>query len=206
MRQAVFLDRDGVLSRTVTRADGTCGSPRFARDFALLPGAAEAVRALRSAGLVTVVVTNQPDVARAHLAWTELQQMHSLLLRHMPLDAILTCPHDDRDRCACRKPLPGMLTRASRGLDIALERSFLVGDSLKDIAAGRAAGCRAILVGQEARRSAAAADWTAPDLPAAAAMILRELAPDRMNRLLADFERDTGLHAPPPKLVEVVKA
>ena len=206
MRQAVFLDRDGVLSRTVTRADGTCGSPRFARDFALLPGAAEAVRALRRAGLLTVVVTNQPDVARARLAWTELQEMHSLLRQRIPLDAILTCPHDNCDHCGCRKPLPGMLTRAGRGLDIALDRSFLIGDSLRDIAAGRAAGCRTILVGEEVLRSAAAADWTAPDLPAAASLVLRDLEPDRVRRLLADFDRDMALHARLPQITGAVPA
>ena len=191
MRPAVFLDRDGVLNRTVTRADGTPGSPRFAADFVLLPGAVEAVRALRRAGLATVVVTNQPDVARARLDWRELERMHALLRRSVRLDAILTCTHDDGDHCACRKPRPGMLTRASRALDIELDRSFLIGDSLKDIAAGRAAGCRTILVGDEARRSAAAADWTAPDLPGAAALVLRSLEPATAQQLLADFERET---------------
>jgi D-glycero-D-manno-heptose 1,7-bisphosphate phosphatase len=206
MRQAVFLDRDGVLNRSVTRADGTFGSPRFASDFALLPGAAEAVRALRRAGLVTVVVTNQPDVARARLDWRELAHMHALLRRSMRLDAILTCTHDDRDHCACRKPRPGMLTRASRGLGITLDRSFLIGNSLKDMAAGHAAGCRTILVGDEARRSAAAADWTADDLPGAAALVLRSLEPDRALQLLAEFERAAGLCAGPPQRAETVSA
>lgn len=206
MRPAVFLDRDGVLNRVVTRADGTTGSPRFASEFALLPGAAEAVRALRRAGLATVVVTNQPDVARARLEWRELERMHALLRRWMHLDAILTCTHDDRDHCACRKPLPGMLTRASRGLGIALDRSFLIGDSLKDVAAGRAAGCRTILVGEQVRRSAAAADWTADDLPGAAALVLRAFEPDRSLRLLADFEHEAALRARPPQRPETVLA
>ena len=190
MRQAVFLDRDGVLNRTVTRADGTAGSPRLAADFVLLPGAVEAVRALRRAGLATVVVTNQPDVSRARLEWGELERMHALLRRSVRLDAILTCTHDDGDHCACRKPRPGMLTRASRALNLELARSFLIGDSLKDIAAGRAAGCRTILVGDEVRRSAAAADWTAPDLRGAAALVLRSLEPATAQQLLADFERE----------------
>lgn len=206
MRPAVFLDRDGVLNRVVTRADGTTGSPRRACDFALLPGAAEAVRALRRAGLMTVVVTNQPDVARAQLDWRELERMHGLLRRWVRLDAILTCTHDDRDHCICRKPRPGMLTRARRALDIALDRSFLIGDSLKDIAAGRAAGCRTILVGDEVRRSAAAADWTADDLPGAAALVLRSLETDTARRLLADFERDAAAPGIPPRRAETVPA
>jgi D-glycero-D-manno-heptose 1,7-bisphosphate phosphatase len=206
MRPAVFLDRDGVLNRVVTRADGTTGSPRFASDFALLPGAAEAVRALRRAGLATVVVTNQPDVARAQLDWRELAHMHALLRRSMRLDAILTCTHDDRAHCACRKPRPGMLTRASRALDLSLDRSFLIGDSLKDMAAGRAAGCRTILVGDEVRRSAAAADWIAEDLPGAAALVLRSLEPDTARRLLADFERETALRACSTRRADTVLA
>jgi D-glycero-D-manno-heptose 1,7-bisphosphate phosphatase len=206
MRQAVFLDRDGVLNRTVTRADGTFGSPRIAADFVLLPGAVEAVRALRRAGLATVVITNQPDVARAQLDWRELAHMHALLRRSMRLDAILTCTHDDRDHCACRKPRPGMLTRASRGLGIALDRSFLIGDSLKDMAAGRAAGCRTIFVGQEVQRSAAAADWTADDLPGAAALVLRSLEPDRALQFLAEVEREARLGARSSQRTETVSA
>lgn len=176
MRPAVFLDRDGVLNRTVTRADGTPGSPRHAADFALLPGAAEAVRSLRRAGLVAVVVTNQPDVARAQLDWRELGRMHRQLRRWVRVDALLCCPHDDGDHCFCRKPLPGMLTRASRTFGLELRQSFMIGDSPKDMAAGRAAGCRTILVGQGTSGAAAAADWYAEDLPSAAALVLRALA------------------------------
>lgn len=204
MRPAVFLDRDGVLNRVVTRADGTTGSPRRAADFSLLPGAAAAVDALRRAGFMTVVVTNQPDVARAQLDWRELQRMHALLRRWVRLDAILTCTHDNADRCACRKPLPGMLLRARRGLDIALDQSFLIGDSLKDIAAGRAAGCRTILVGDQVRHSAAAADWTAENLPGAAELVLRSLAPHHVLRLLDDFDRDSALAGRPPRAAETV--
>ena len=188
MRQAVFLDRDGVLNRTVTRADGTPGSPRHAADFALLPGAAEAVRSLRRAGLVAVVVTNQPDVARAQLDWRELERMHRQLRRWVRVDALLFCPHDDGDHCFCRKPRPGMLTRASRAFGLELRQSFMIGDSPKDIAAGRAAGCRTILVGQGTSRAAAGADWYAEDLPGAAVLVLRALAPSAASQLLAEFE------------------
>ena len=189
MRQAVFLDRDGVLNRTVTRADGTAGSPRHAADFALLPGVAEAVRSLRRAGLVAVVVTNQPDLARAQLDWRELQHMHQQLRRWVRVDAVLFCPHDDRDQCFCRKPRPGMLTRASRAFGLELRQSFMIGDSPKDIAAGRAAGCRTILVGPGASRAVASTDWYAENLPSAAAMVLRALAPSTAPQLLAEFEQ-----------------
>jgi D-glycero-D-manno-heptose 1,7-bisphosphate phosphatase len=206
MRRAVFLDRDGVLNRVVTRADGTVGSPRLAAGFSLLPGVAEAVARLRAAGFAVVVVTNQPDVARGRLAREELERMHAQLMQQMPLDGIFICPHDDGDACKCRKPLPGLLLEAARRLRLDLAGSFLIGDSAKDVAAGSAAGCRTILVGEEARRSAVGADWTADDLPAAAALVLRALQADAARRLLEDFEREAALRPRSVRRAETVPA
>jgi D-glycero-D-manno-heptose 1,7-bisphosphate phosphatase len=182
MRRAVFLDRDGVLNRLVARADGTLGSPRSAAGFCLLPGVAAAVARLRAAGLIAVLVTNQPDIARGRLAREELERMHEQLQQEVDLDAIFACPHDDGDGCKCRKPRPGLLLDAARRLRLDLAASFLIGDSAKDVAAGSAAGCHTILVGEQARRSAVGADWTAEDLPAAAALVLRALKPGAAPR------------------------
>lgn len=174
---AAFLDRDGVLVRLVRR-DGRWVAPRRIEEFALLPGAAAAVEALRCAGLPVVVVTNQPDLARGTLSPAVLDEMHRRLAAQLALDAIYTCPHDDGDGCACRKPRPGLLVRASLELGIALGQSFLVGDSWRDIEAGHAAGCRTIALpeaGPPAPAGGPRADFRAADLRAAAAMILREL-------------------------------
>src|SRR2546426_3055063 len=145
MRRAVFLDRDGVLNRLVAR-NGQSVSPRRLAEFALLPGVRPAVAALRRASLLVIVVTNQPDVARGALTPAELERMHDRLLKTVPIDAIYACPHDEPDSCACRKPNPGLLRRASLDWNIHLETSFLVGDTWKDIAAGKAAGRAAIQV------------------------------------------------------------
>ena len=187
MRRALFLDRDGVLNALVRR-DGRWLSPLHLADFAVLPGVARAVRALRRAGLVALVVTNQPELARGRLHASELERMHEELGRAIELDGIYVCPHRDADRCQCRKPLPGLLLAAARQWGVSLRASFLVGDSPKDIAAGRAAGCRTILVGRSAAartlRAAAGApsklrsakpDSRAANLPRAAAWILAKL-------------------------------
>ncbi len=206
MRRAVFLDRDGVLNRLVRRADGTLGSPRLAADFVLLPGAGAAVARLRAARLLTVVVTNQPDIARGRLKREELERMHAKLLQQMPLNAVFACPHEDGDGCDCRKPRPGLLLDAAQHFRLDLTTSFLIGDSVKDVAAGRAAGCRTILIGEEVQRSAVAVDWTAEDLPAATALVLRALQPDAARRLLEDFEREAALRPRSVRRAETVPA
>ncbi len=171
MRRAVFLDRDGVLNRLVAR-DGQSVSPRALAEFALLPGVRSAVEALRCASLLVIVVSNQPDLARGALTAAELERMHDRLLKAVPIDAIYVCPHDEPDGCACRKPKPGLLRRASLDWNISLETSFLVGDTWKDIAAGKAACCATI---QVAATQPAAPDFSTRDLPGAAKIILGQL-------------------------------
>jgi D-glycero-D-manno-heptose 1,7-bisphosphate phosphatase len=170
-RRAVFLDRDGVLSRALVE-DGLPRTPMRAADFEVLPDVAGACRRLRSAGYVLVVVTNQPDVARGLLSPDELSAMHVKLAEQVPLDDIRVCPHDDVDRCRCRKPSPGMLLDAAADHGIDLEASFLVGDRWRDVEAGRRAGCRTILVDQGWReRLPEGADAVASDLTTAVSWI-----------------------------------
>jgi D-glycero-D-manno-heptose 1,7-bisphosphate phosphatase len=137
-RRAVFLDRDGVLNRAPT--------PRTLLELQVLPGVPEALRLLGEAGFLRIVVTNQPDVARGLQSRAGVEEIHRALASQLPLDDVLTCFHDDSDGCECRKPKPGLLTRAAASHDIDLARSFLVGDRGVDIAAGRAAGCTTFLV------------------------------------------------------------
>jgi D-glycero-D-manno-heptose 1,7-bisphosphate phosphatase len=153
LQRAVFLDRDGVLVRALVR-DGRPFSARRPLELELLPGAAEACTEFKRAGLLTVVVTNQPDVARGELALEVLSAMHAALLDKIPLDAVYFCPHDDADGCSCRKPAPGLLLEAARRFGISLPHSVMVGDRWKDIEAGRRAGCRTVFVdgGYEERK------------------------------------------------------
>jgi D-glycero-D-manno-heptose 1,7-bisphosphate phosphatase len=145
-RAAVFLDRDGVLNRSVYR-DGVASPPNSLDDFELLPRVREAVDQLKSAGYVLVVVTNQPDIARGTQSASVVDAMNAVVQRELGVDAVLVCPHDDVDDCECRKPKPGMLLKAMERFDIDRDRSFMVGDRWRDVAAGRAAGCRTIQVG-----------------------------------------------------------
>jgi D-glycero-D-manno-heptose 1,7-bisphosphate phosphatase len=143
--RAVFLDRDGVLTRSTTR-DGRPFAPTSLEDFELLPGVREGIERLREAGFRLVVVTNQPDVGAGKLRREVVEQMHARLREWLPLDDIKVCYHTDAEGCACRKPKPGMLLDAARERGIDLSRSFMVGDRWRDVSAGKAAGCPTIFV------------------------------------------------------------
>jgi D-glycero-D-manno-heptose 1,7-bisphosphate phosphatase len=147
VRRAVFLDRDGVINRALTR-DGKPYPPTTLEEFEILPGVIEACAKLKQAGFLLVVATNQPDVGRGTLAQSTVEALHEHLRRRIPLDQIEVCYHPGKGAsdCACRKPKPGMLLRAAKELDIDLTRSWMVGDRWRDIDAGHAAGCRTILI------------------------------------------------------------
>jgi D-glycero-D-manno-heptose 1,7-bisphosphate phosphatase len=144
--RAVFLDRDGVLNRSFLR-NGATSPPNSLDDFELLPGVREAVDRLKGAGYLLVVVTNQPDIARGTQDVSVVEAMNAVVQRELGVDAIYVCPHDDVDECECRKPKPGMLRQAMARFDIDGDQSFMVGDRWRDVAAGRAAGCRTVQVG-----------------------------------------------------------
>jgi len=149
MTRAVFLDRDGTI--LVERG----GPPVSPAEVELLPGVVEGLRSLAEFGFVLVVVTNQSGLARGHYDENDYhavtERMTALLAEGgVRLDAIRHCPHDSgvlgAYTCSCRKPLPGMILGAAEDLEIDLRRSFLVGDAERDLAAGKAAGCRVALV------------------------------------------------------------
>lgn len=170
MKRAVFLDRDGVLNPPEFRAGGL-RAPSTLGAFQPYPFAAGAVASLRAAGLLCIVVTNQPDVAMGDLAPDVLDAMHARLAREVPVDAIYVCPHASGEGCDCRKPRPGLLRRAADEWGIELGASFLVGDRWRDIDAGRSVGCTTVLVaGGDA--GDAAPDHRAADLTEAARLIL----------------------------------
>lgn len=142
---AVFLDRDGVINRAIVRG-GKPYPPRTLDELEIMPGVLEALQALKSAGFLLFVATNQPDVARGIVPKTLVQDIHESLRARLPLEAVLACFHDDRDGCECRKPLPGLLTSAAREWSIDLSASFMVGDRWRDIEAGQRAGCRTVFI------------------------------------------------------------
>jgi D-glycero-D-manno-heptose 1,7-bisphosphate phosphatase len=174
-RRAVFLDRDGVILRCYIE-DGTPRPARSVEEFAYLPRVGGALDLLRGAGMLLVVVTNQPDVARGLTPRSLVEAFHERLRRELGLTHIYTCFHDDRDGCRCRKPNPGLLERAAADLDISLPASFMVGDRWRDIEAGRRAGCTTILV-REAYSGGVQPDVEVPSLFAAAEHIVRAIGP-----------------------------
>jgi D-glycero-D-manno-heptose 1,7-bisphosphate phosphatase len=139
-RQAVFLDRDGVINRAVVR-DGKSYPPALIEDLEILPGVREAIADLHQAGFLIVVVTNQPDVATGIQPLEIVEAMHKKLREVLLIDDIKVCYHIEADGCACRKPKPGMLLEAACEHNIDLTRSYLVGDRWRDISAGKVAGC-----------------------------------------------------------------
>jgi len=170
--RAVFLDRDGVLNANVMR-DGKPVAPTMISDFQLLPGVGEAVRALKAAGFLAIVVTNQPDVRTGRTPKATLDAMHAALRSQVPVDDIKMCLHVEADGCECRKPKPGMLMEATHEHGIDLAASYLVGDRWRDIGAGKAAGCLTIFVDQGyEQETKIQPDYIVDSLPAAVAYIL----------------------------------
>jgi len=181
LRRAVFLDRDGTINEEREYLHRV-------EDFAFIPGAPEAIRDLRRAGFLVIVVTNQSGIGRGYYDEAALARLHAHMDKELALvgaavDAYYYCPHhprhgvgDYRRECDCRKPLPGMLLSAAREWHVDLGASYVVGDKMVDVEVALAAGCRPILV-----RTGYGADYAelvppevpvCDDLPAAVRRIL----------------------------------
>jgi D-glycero-D-manno-heptose 1,7-bisphosphate phosphatase len=146
-RQAVFLDRDGVLNEAIVRA-GKPYPPRDVSELKIVGDARGSLDRLKNDGFALIVVTNQPDVARGLARRDDVEAVNQALADALPLDAIEVCEHDDGQACDCRKPKPGLILRAAERLGVELSRSFMVGDRWRDIEAGRRAGSRTVLIGE----------------------------------------------------------
>jgi histidinol-phosphate phosphatase family protein len=139
-QRAVFLDKDGTLVENVPYNVDP-------QRITLVPGAAEAVSRLAEQGYRIIVVSNQPGVALGYFAPTDLRGVEQRLGELLPvLDGFYFCPHAPGAGCSCRKPACGMLLRAAEEHAVDLRNSWMVGDILDDIEAGRRAGCRTVLV------------------------------------------------------------
>jgi len=143
MRRAAFLDRDGVINRKAPEGQFIT---RW-EYFEFLPGVMDAIRRLKQARFLSVIVTNQRCVDAGLLSIEALESIHSRMVTACAaagavIDAVYYCPHGRDSGCDCRKPLPGMLFRAAREHSIDLASSWMLGDSDADIEAGRSAGCK----------------------------------------------------------------
>lgn len=144
-RRAIFLDRDGVINRAIVR-DGKPYPPASLQEVEILPGVDEALRRLKDADYVLVVVSNQPDVARGTTCRSTVEGINDYLKQRLPIDRFIMCYHDSGDGCACRKPRPGMLQMGAEEFGINMGESFMVGDRWRDVAAGVAAGCQTLYI------------------------------------------------------------
>jgi D-glycero-D-manno-heptose 1,7-bisphosphate phosphatase len=184
-RRAVFLDRDGTIN---VEKDYLYKI----EDFEFIPGAQEAIKKLKEAGFVVIVVSNQSGVARGYFDEDAVNQLHrhiqgELMDHSTSIDDFYFCPHHPdkglgayRLDCNCRKGKPGMLLQAALEHDLDLQHSFMVGDKLADIVAGERAGCKSILVltgygATTALKPEAAAVEKCLDLGCAAALISDDL-------------------------------
>lgn len=145
MRKAVFLDRDGVLTRAIIR-DGKPFPPASLAELEILPRVKEACAMLHKSGFLLILVTNQPDVARRTQKREIVEEINQVLRRELMLDDLRVCYHDDQDQCLCRKPKPGLLVEAAQDWNIDFISSFMVGDRWRDIEAGTRAGCNTIFI------------------------------------------------------------
>lgn len=163
---AVFLDRDGTINEEVNYLSRM-------EQLRLYPQTAEAIRLINAAGMKAVVATNQSGIARGYFTEEFVRSVHDRineLLRDGGgrIDGFYVCPHHPvhgigiyKLDCTCRKPKPGLLLQAAAELDIDLSRSYMVGDMLKDIEAGKNAGARGVLV-----RTGYGANIVRTDMPA----------------------------------------
>jgi mannose-1-phosphate guanylyltransferase / phosphomannomutase len=181
---AIFLDRDGTIIRQVELLHKPS-------DVKLLPGAARAIAAFNKLGYLTVIVTNQPVIARGIIGSEEVDQIHALLINRLgkrgaKIDAVYFCPHHPkanvkkyRMTCKCRKPEIGMILQAAKKYHIDLRKSFMIGDSTRDILAGNRAKLTTLLVktghgGEDVWQFEGKPDFVVKNLGEAARIIKKE--------------------------------
>lgn len=150
-QKAIFLDRDGTINKYV-------GFLRNIDDFELIDGVSEAIKQIDQSGFLAIVVTNQPVIARGEVSWDELHEIHKKMETLLGkdgayIDGLYICPHhpdkgfagelpEYKFDCDCRKPKPGMLLQTAKDFNIDLSQSYMIGDSERDVEAGKNAGCK----------------------------------------------------------------
>lgn len=147
MLKNLFLDRDGVINEIVTR-DGKPSSPRSLAEFIIRPEFNDFYKQLAKMPLKVFVVSNQPDVSRGLLEEETVKQIERELHNQFAFTEVLHCMHDDTDNCQCRKPKPGMISGTLKKYQLNPDEAIIIGDSYKDILAGKSAGIRAIYLQQ----------------------------------------------------------
>ncbi len=174
-KRIVFLDRDGVINRNAPEGEYIIRNEQMI----LLPGAAQAVKRLNELGFAVIVVTNQRCVSMGQISEKGVDSLHEYMLGLLSaegarIDDIFYCPHSLEDKCFCRKPQPGMLLAGLQKFKAEAADCFMVGDSYRDIKAGRLLGVPTILVGWKPGDDPLHSQWQAADLAGAVDIIERE--------------------------------
>jgi len=139
------LFRSGVLNAVQVEKQQPV-TPLTSEAFRPHEEAVPLLKKLKAAGLILIATTNQPGLSRGYQSRRELDRMHERLRKVFPLDEIMVCPHDETDRCPCRKPKPGLLTEAAYKWQLNLDHSFVISDKWQDAEAARIAGCTSLLL------------------------------------------------------------
>ncbi len=147
-QKAVFFDRDGVLNYLVKR-DGSFYSPQHFEDFQLVAGAKKVIDNVHKMEYLVIVISNQPDISRGKLAQSDLDKMTDLLFEKLNIDDAFYCTHDDDNDTGCRKPALGLFFTAQKKYNIDLNKSFMIGDTWKDVEAAKNAGIPMILIDKD---------------------------------------------------------
>jgi D-glycero-D-manno-heptose 1,7-bisphosphate phosphatase len=171
MKVGVFIERDGVLNKVRMERQHQV-TPLTSSEFKINQELLPLLKKLKAAGLVLIATTNQPGLSGGQLARRELDRMHDLLRRMLPLDDIFVCPHAEADLCPCRKPKPGLFIEAKFKWHLDMDRSFVISDKWQDAEAARAAGCTSVIL-KSPWVGSAHHDFLLPDFPTAVDRILQ---------------------------------
>jgi histidinol-phosphate phosphatase family protein len=190
LNRAILLDRDGVINEDRDDYVKNWAEVRF------IKGTRRALKQIHQAGIPIVVITNQAAVGRGIISEANLSDIHTRMQRAIKksggaISKFYYCPHHPDDQCRCRKPRSGLLKRAARDLNLNLADCFFVGDTLKDVQAGRRAGCRTVLVqtGQGEKtlqkiltgHTTITPDWVCDDLASATPLMLTYFKNEVLN-------------------------
>jgi D-glycero-D-manno-heptose 1,7-bisphosphate phosphatase len=175
MKAAVFLERDGVINEAGI-VGGHQEVPLHLDGFQVCKEVRASLERLKNAGFLVIVTTNQPGLADGRLCRSELDLMHSILMRALPIDDILMCPHAENDNCHCHKPEAGLFTEANFKWNLDMDLSFVISNKWQDAAAAHVAGCTSVLI-KSALNGDSHHDFIVPSLPLAVDKILSLYSP-----------------------------